>query len=138
VTIRPQASTDSITGLIDTVKEVQIWLNREFSAGLTLDNLYGDVTKKALTKALQKTLGVTADGIYGTKTNAAVKLVRYGSKGTLVSVLQAFLVCNGYKAAYVDGDFGSGTQSALKDFQKKYKLEVDGKAGQETFKSLCS
>ena len=137
-TVKPQASTESITGLIDTVKEVQIWLNRNFSAGLTLDNLYGDTTKKALTKALQKTLGVTADGIYGAKTNAAVKLVRYGSKGQLVSVLQAFLVCHGYKEAYVDGDFGSGTKGALMDYQRKYKLEVDGIAGQETFKSLCS
>lgn len=136
--VKPQASTESITGLIDTVKEVQIWLNRNFSAGLTLDGLYGDLTKKALTKALQKTLGVTADGIYGAKTNAAVKLVRYGSKGQLVSVLQAFLVCHGYKEAYVDGDFGNGTKNALTDYQRKFKLEVDGIAGQETFKSLCS
>ena len=137
-TVKPQASTESITGLVDTVKEVQIWLNRNYSAGLTLDNLYGDTTKKALTKALQKTLGVTADGVYGAKTNAAIKLVRYGSKGTLVSVLQAFLVCHGYKEAYIDGDFGSGTKNALIDYQKKFKLEVDGIAGQETFKSLCT
>lgn len=137
-TVKPQASTDSITGLIDTVKEVQIWLNRNYSAGLTLDGLYGDITKKALTKALQKALGVEADGIYGVKTNAAVKLVRYGSKGQLVSVLQAFLVCHGYKEAYVDGDFGNGTKNALTDYQRKYKLEVDGIAGQETFKSLCA
>ena len=138
VTIKPQASSESITGLIDTVKEVQIWLNRNYSAGLTLDGLYGDTTKKALTKALQKALGVEADGIYGVKTNAAVKLVRYGSTGQLVSVLQAFLVCHGYKEAYVDGDFGNGTRNALIDCQRKYKLEVDGIAGQETFKSLCS
>lgn len=136
--ITNEASYNSISGKIDTVSEVQIWLNRNFSAGLTTDGFYGDITKKALTKALQKTLGVTADGIYGAKTNAAVKLVRYGSKGQLVSVLQAFLVCHGYKEAYVDGNFGSGTKNALTDYQRKYKLEVDGIAGQETFKSLCS
>jgi N-acetylmuramoyl-L-alanine amidase len=64
--------------------------------------------------------------------------VRYGSTGQLVSVLQAFLVCHGYKEAYVDGDFGSGTKNALTDYQRKFKLEVDGIAGQETFKSLCT
>ena len=125
-------------GLIDTVKEVQYWLNNTFSSGLTVDGLYGSLTEAALVKALQKTLGVTVDGKYGAKTNKAVKVLKKGSEGMLVMILQAFLVCNGYKAAYVDGEFGTGTYNSLMAYQQKEKLFVDGEAGQETFTALCT
>lgn len=130
----------TIEGKIDTVKEVQLWLNRNYAGGLTLDGLYGSRTKRALTKALQKELGVTADGVYGRKTKAAArkKNLKKGSKGALVSVLQGFLVCHGYKSAYIDGSFGSGTETALKALQKAYKLTADGVAGSNTFSALCS
>lgn len=131
-------STDTISGNVDTVKEVQIWLNRNYASGLYPDGLYGSLTKKALIKALQKTLGVTADGVYGPVTNAAVKVLKKGSTGDLVKILQAFLVCNGYKTAYVDGDFGSGTETALKSYQSKVGITADGEAGQQTFTKLCT
>ncbi len=136
-----QPSTPVTTdGRIDTVKEVQLWLNRTYAAGLTLDGLYGSRTKRALTKALQKELGVTADGDYGSKSKAAARKnnLRKGSKGALVKVLQGFLVCHGYKSAYVDGSFGSGTETALKALQKSYKLTADGVAGSNTFAKICS
>lgn len=124
-------------GLIDTVAEVQYWLNRTFKSGLTVDGLYGSLTKAALIKALQKTLGVEDDGIYGPVTNGAVKVLRKGDEGTLVMILQAFLVCNGYKTAYVDGEFGAGTYNALIAYQRRMGLLVDGEAGRETFGALC-
>lgn len=126
-------------GRIDTVKEVQLWLNRNYASGLTLDGLYGSRTKAALTKALQKELGVAVDGIYGKNTKAAMKRnnLKKGSKGALVKVLQGFLVCHGYKSAYVDGSFGAGTKTALIAFQTAYKLTADGIAGSNTFTALC-
>lgn len=134
------ATPISTDGRIDTVKEVQLWLNRNYAAGLTLDGLYGSRTKRALTMALQKELGVAVDGIYGKNTNAAVRRnnLQQGNEGALVRVLQGFLVCHSYKSAYVDGEFGEGTEMALKSFQKVYKLSVDGIAGTETFSTLCS
>ena len=120
-----------------TVQEVQLWLNRNFAGGLTLDGLYGTQTKKALTKALQKTLGVTADGIYGNKTHSAVQTLKNGSQGTLVAILQCFLICHKQKIT-ADGDFGSATEQAVKTVQKLYKLTADGIAGKNTFKALCS
>lgn len=42
------------------------------AVGVTADGYYGDDTKKAV-KALQKTLGVTADGLWGPKTEKAYK-----------------------------------------------------------------
>ena len=134
---KPQAADPKIEGRIDTTKEVQIWLNNTYSAGLFPDGLYGSLTKTALVKALQKELGVAADGIYGKKTNAAVINLRKGTNSKAVKVLQAFLVCCGYKAAYVDGDFGNGTEEAVRAFQQRFKLKVDGIAGKETFKALC-
>lgn len=138
-TIKETTNTNgSSGGLIDTVVEVQYWLNNAFKSGLTADGLYGTRTKEALIKALQTALGVESDGIYGPITNAAVKVLRIGHTGTLVKVLQAFLVCNGYKAAYVDGDFGTGTYNSLVAYQRRMGLRlVDGEAGRETFSSLC-
>lgn len=132
-------SKPTITGRIDTVKEVQIWLNNNYAAGLSLDGLYGSYTKRALTRALQKELGLIPDGIYGKKSRAAAKKnnLKKGSKGALVKVLQGFLVCHGYKSAYVDGSFGTGTEKALKSCQTAYKLTADGVAGSNTFAALC-
>ena len=139
VTIKDTTSAAASVGKVDTVKEVQFWLNQNYASGLVADGLYGAMTQKALTKALQRCLGVEADGIYGNKTNAAMKkaCMNKGMTGKLVEVLQAFLVCNGYKTAYVDGDFGIGTEKALIAYQKEKKLEADGLAGAMTMKSLC-
>ena len=123
---------------IDSVLEVQLWLNNNYASGLTPDGLYGSLTKKALVKALQKHLGVTVDGVYGPATNAAVKNLRKGDKGDLVKVLQGLLVCNGYKGAYIDGIYGAGMVAAVKQYQQKKGLTVDGIAGKNTFKKLCA
>lgn len=132
-----KAQVEIQTTAIDTVEEVQLWLNQNYASGLTLDGLYGSLTKKALVKALQKNLGVAVDGSFGPKTKAAVKALRKGDKGALVRILQCFLVCNKHKIT-VDGSFGGATQAAVKAYQKAHKLEVDGIAGPATFKTLCS
>ena len=137
-TVIKSSASEQISGRIDTVKEVQVWLNQSYSAGLTTDGKYGDLTKAALVKVLQKALGVAVDGKYGKRTNVAVKVLRQGDEGEAVKALQGLLVCNGYKLAYVDGEFGTGTKTSLIQYQTKMKLEVDGEAGQETFTSLCS
>ena len=59
----------------------------------------------------------------------------YGSKGSDVKTLQELLNQNGYSLD-VDGVFGSKTQAAVKDYQTKNKLQVDGIAGHETWGSL--
>lgn len=123
--------------VIKTTEDVQLWLNQNYASALMLDGLYGDKTRKALVKALQKNLGVAADGIFGPITRAAVKPQKMGSKGTLVKILQCFLVCNKQKIE-VDGSFGPATETAVRTYQKLHKLSVDGIAGPDTFESLCS
>lgn len=135
------SSSASATNRIDTVREVQRWLNSAYSAGLEVDNDYGKKTKAALVKALQKELGFTGDdvdGIFGPKTKKAVKVLKLGSTGALVKILQALLVCNGYKKAYVDGKYGPGTEDAVTNYQSKKGLKQDGEAGQNTFAALCA
>ena len=57
--------------------------------------------------------------------------VSYGSTGSSVSALQEKLNQNGYDLA-VDGVFGAETRKAVKDYQKKKGLQVDGIAGPAT------
>ena len=63
------------------------------------------------------------------------RTLKRGSKGTDVKALQEFLNRLGAKLA-VDGEFGSATESAVKDFQQKYALAVDGKYGTKTHAAL--
>ena len=57
-------------------------------------------------------------------------------RGTVVRVAQAFLVCRGYKSAYVDGEFGGDTKDAVIAFQKARGLARDGVIGKNTWRKL--
>lgn len=65
----------------------------------------------------------------------AYKQISYGSRGSDVRELQKKLNENGYSLE-VDGQFGSKTQAAVKDYQKKNNLQVDGIAGKNTWGRL--
>lgn len=64
--------------------------------------------------------------------------LRKGNKGTQVNVLQWLLNENGYDAGTVDGIFGSGTQSAVKAYQKAQGLAADGVVGKNTWSKLLA
>lgn len=59
----------------------------------------------------------------------------YGSRGDDVAALQKQLNAAGYNLA-VDGVFGSATAAAVRDYQSRNALTVDGVAGQQTMNSL--
>lgn len=61
--------------------------------------------------------------------------VGFGSTGSAVSKLQTILSQHGYGLA-VDGIFGEKTRAAVRDYQKRYNLKLDGIAGPETWGSL--
>ncbi len=65
----------------------------------------------------------------------AYSTIRYGSSGADVKKLQEKLNSAGYKLD-VDGQFGSKTQSAVRDYQSKNGLTVDGIVGTNTWGSL--
>lgn len=62
--------------------------------------------------------------------------LRRGSRGELVTTLQKRLKTWGYYTGNVDGIFGSQTEQAVKYFQRKNGLEVDGIVGPATAKAV--
>lgn len=63
-------------------------------------------------------------------------LLKKGSTGTEVKTLQTNLNKVINANLVVDGDFGKATETAVKNFQKKYKLDVDGIYGEESDKAM--
>ena len=63
--------------------------------------------------------------------------IEYGDRGNDVKTLQTKLNKVGYKLE-VDGVCGNATVAAIKDFQTKYNLAVDGQAGKNTITKLDS
>lgn len=59
-----------------------------------------------------------------------------GSTGNMVSQIQTVLKNQGFYNGAVDGVFGSVTEAAVKAYQQKYGLTVDGKVGTATMQAL--
>ena len=69
--------------------------------------------------------------------NAEVEaLSKYGSRGEEVRTIQTKLKRWGYYSGNVDGIYGSGTLAAVKKFQQKNGLKVDGIAGKNTLEAM--
>ena len=66
--------------------------------------------------------------------------LKRGMKGEYVTLLQTKLVNKGYSVGScgIDGDFGSATLKAVKQFQKDNGLKVDGIVGRNTWAALES
>lgn len=65
-------------------------------------------------------------------------VLRNGSEGQAVRNLQQRLKDLKYYTGSVDGSFGGGTETALKDFQRANGLTADGVAGERTLSALES
>ena len=61
-----------------------------------------------------------------------------GCRGEEVKELQAALISLGYLKGTADGVFGSNTENAVRRFQRKNKLTVDGLAGEKTRELILS
>ncbi len=59
-----------------------------------------------------------------------------GSSGAVVTQIQTKLKSWGYYTGSVDGVYGSGTERAVRAFQQKNGLTVDGKAGDQTLAAM--
>lgn len=91
------------------------------------DGAYGSKTREAV-RQYQKAYGLTADGSAGSKTMTSLK--------NTVTALQSDLARKGYYSGKIDSSFGSGTQAAVKAYQKKNGLNQTGIAGASTMKKL--
>lgn len=82
---------------------------------------------EAHVRALGRVLGHPNEG--------GVRVLGLGDSGSDVRELQQALTERGY-ALVVDGDFGPATDAAVRDFQLRQALEVDGLVGPQTLQTL--
>lgn len=92
--------------------------------------------KKIIFIILLLVLVVTFDVVLMSWNSEVEALSKYGSRGTEVKTIQEKLKRWGYYSGSVDGIYGSQTVSAVKKFQKKNGLTVDGIAGAQTLKAM--
>ena len=74
--------------------------------------------------------------ILAMQNNQVLSLSKYGSRGSEVRTIQDKLKRWGYYTGNVDGIYGSLTVSAVKKFQQKNGLTVDGIAGSKTLAAM--
>jgi peptidoglycan hydrolase-like protein with peptidoglycan-binding domain len=102
--------------------------------GVTADGEFGPNTEAAL-KTWQQSKNLTADGIAGPDTFMAMGLpelvlLKQGTRGDTVKKLQQKL------GVGADGQFGPGTEKALREYQKANGLKADGMAGPATLAQM--
>lgn len=73
-------------------------------------------------------------GFIGVKTIFAYS--EFGSEGSEVKAIQRVLKNEGLYYGNVDGVYGLATERAVINYQKKYKLKIDGKSGSETLRHM--
>lgn len=123
------------------IATIQTSLNEKYGLNISVDNIYGNETKKALVKGLQTELnkqyhrGLAVDGIFGTNTYNSCINVRKGAEGNITYLIQAMLVCHSFDID-ADGIFGNATENAVREFQKRNGLSQDGIVGKNTFNKL--
>jgi peptidoglycan hydrolase-like protein with peptidoglycan-binding domain/tetratricopeptide (TPR) repeat protein len=105
-----------------------------------IDGRYGPRTGAAVVR-FQATHGLTADGIAGARTLAALaaaKPVLYPGEGyspsgsDAVRSLQRHLAAAGFSPGPIDGRYGPSTERAVTQFQHARHLRTDGIAGPQT------
>lgn len=143
------------------VAMVQTWLNGVRSKwpqlpNLTVDGKYGSGTTRAVAQ-FQTLTALSADGVVGSSTwnelytqyagihgegevYAGIP-TRSGDRGAVVKAMQQRLsqlnnVYTGIQELSVDGAFGSGTASALRQFQAQFALSNDAVMGSATFAKM--
>ena len=112
------------------------YLLRSKGYSITVDGLYGNGTTSTVI-AFQKSRGLSADGVTGPATWAAlVPTLKEGNTGSAVTALQVELKAHGKYTGTIDGSFGPMTKSAVINYQKSVGLYADGVVGPKTWGSL--
>ena len=136
----------------DKVREMQQKLKSWGYYDGAVDGIFGSGTREAV-KYFQRVNGLSADGVVGAATAAALGMtlssssssgsvssssgtLRRGSTGDKVREMQQKLKNWGYYDGAADGIFGSGTESAVKHFQRVNGLSADGVVGAATAAAL--
>lgn len=138
-----------------SVSDFQSYLNRQYpttiktncGALLAVDNSFGTKSRDAALCVWKYELnklkvGYTFD--IGNKNflttckkyGSSHAMVKNGSKGRFVYLVQGILRTKGFYYGDLDGDAGSITETAIRTFQSKSGLSVDGQCGGDTWSKL--
>jgi peptidoglycan hydrolase-like protein with peptidoglycan-binding domain len=99
------------------------------AVGVAADGIYGPQTDAAV-RSFQSAHGLLVDGIVGPQTTAALGLGGASGAGGSVAALQRAL------GVGADGAFGPATDAAVRSFQGAHGLAVDGVAGPATYAAM--
>ena len=139
----PGQPTISVGATGDGVKRLERALRRTPNEGLRVDGVFGPQLEAAV-KLFQQGGGLTADGIVGPLTWAALPdggpmpTLQIGSTGAVVTSLQTLLT-HGAPGQWAttpgaaDGHFGPLTQASVKAFQAWGGVGQDGVVGDQTW-----
>lgn len=108
----------------------------QLGTGYTMDGFRRDVAN-----AMNGEMTITITEAEETKEEEEMfPTLKKGDRGESVKALQKMLEATGFPcgAAGIDGDFGNGTDSALRAFQTEYGLMNDGVAGARTWPALVA
>ena len=148
VLLKQGVKGDAVSRLQERLRELEYYVG-------DVDGAYGPGTQEAVIR-FQQQHGLTADGVAGEATLSQLYhksaqvfvptpapsptpgLLKKGDNGSAVSAMQERLKELGYYNGVVDGDFGGGTEEALRLFQRQNDLDVDGVAAKMTFALLYS
>ena len=142
------ASISSPTAIVGNkhIRNAQIHLNNFIGSNLKITGKKNSATKKAFRKAIEFALNkdyecnFKQDGTFDLKVKDKLRQIALGrgDMGMLVTVVEIGLLMNKIDPSGVEcpGSFGSGLETAVKKFQKKKKLIVDGVVGVDTFTAM--
>ncbi len=133
----------------DDGTDILIIQERLYELGyLTADNVtghFGDVTEEAV-RSMQEKNGISVDGTVGKESinllysdEVKANVISRGEQSEIVRQYQQRLIDLGYlREEEADGNFGGATERAVREFQSRNDLVVDGYLGPGTISALMS
>lgn len=132
----------------DTGQDVKLLQTALIRAGYDpgqVNGVFGAQTERAV-KQFQRVLGLIEDGVVGSRTWSFLEpfalepdtdVLRRGSRGRMVTLLQNALKEAGFNIGTVDGLFGTRTRDAVRELQKAAGLPITGVVDDATWFAIA-